>query len=447
MSSKKYDYDVLYIGSGHACFDGAIPLASKGVKVGIIEKGTIGGTCPNRGCNAKITLDAPVNLKRAFQRLNGIVSGNLKINWNKNFQHKEEVIKGLPDFISGSLKSANVDVIHGNGILKDSHTVEINEKETKTADKIVIGTGQHPHRLDIPGEDLAGDSSDFMNLKKLPKHILILGAGYVAMEFATIANASGADVTVLTHGNKALRAYHQEFVETIIQDLEKRGVKFVRKTEPKAFSKKDDKLNVETKDGNNFECDWILDATGRVPNVKNIGLEKVGIDYNPHGIVVNDHLQTNVSNIYASGDVIDKKQPKLTPTAIFESLYLTQSFLHENTQPIDYPAIPSVVFTSPRISQVGISYQTAKNNPSKFKIENGNLEGDWFRQVEKETIDNYYLIFDKNENLVGASEVSERAVNVINTLLPAIEFKLNKKQIGRLIYLFPSIESATNDLL
>ncbi|KGO32237.1 hypothetical protein Q757_02230 [Oenococcus alcoholitolerans] len=154
-------------------------------------------------------------------------------------------------------------------------------------------------------------------------------------------------------------------------------------------------------------------------------------------------MQTSVDNIYASGDVIDKTQPKLTPTAIFESMYLTSLFSKENSDPIDYPAIPSTVFSSPRLAQVGVKYDDAKADPDKYSIKENHLPDDWYRQVDKQTIGDNYLIFDKNDHLVGAGEVSERAEDSINTLLPAIEFKLDSSQLGRLIYLFPSISSAT----
>jgi len=155
--TNQYDYDVLYLGSGHGTFDGAIPLAQSGVKVGVIEADMIGGTCPNYGCNAKITLDAPVVLMRAAERLSGIVQGNLNIDWTQNEAHKETVINGLPDMIGGLLTDSGIDVIHGRGVFEDNHTIVVAGKSV-TADKIVISTGLRPHRLDISGSELAHDS-------------------------------------------------------------------------------------------------------------------------------------------------------------------------------------------------------------------------------------------------------------------------------------------------
>ncbi|AFS41191.1 MAG: NAD(P)/FAD-dependent oxidoreductase [Leuconostoc gelidum] len=438
--TNQYDYDVLYLGSGHGTFDGAIPLAQSGVKVGVIEADMIGGTCPNYGCNAKITLDAPVVLTRAAERLSGIVQGNLNIDWAQNEAHKETVINGLPDMIGGLLTDSGIDVIHGRGVFEDNHTIVVAGKSV-TADKIVISTGLRPHRLDISGSELAHDSREFMSLKTLPQKIAIIGSGYISMEFATIANAAGADITVFMHGDRALRQFHAPYVDKVVTDLKQRGVTFISNADVTAFEQNGDQIQVIYSDNQSLSVDWVLDASGRVPNVDNIGLETLGLIYNKSGIPVNDYLQTNIDNIYASGDVIDKTQPKLTPTAIFESTYLFKQFSGQTKASIHYPVVPSVVFTSPRIAQAGMLVQDAEKGD--YVVQQTDLTKDWYRQVDNETLADNTLIFDQQHNLVGVTEVSEQAENVINTLLPAIEFKFGPDEIGRLIHLFPSIGMAT----
>lgn len=436
MSVENYDYDVLYLGSGHGTFDGAIPLAAKGVKVAVVEGGLIGGTCPNRGCNAKITLDAPVALQRQLAALNPVITGDTTINWSANMAHKHEVIDGLPDFIGGLLKDNGVEVITGYGKLTAAHSVQVGD-QTYTADKIVLATGLHSHRLAIPGSELAHDSEDFLNLTSLPARMTVIGGGYIALELATIANAAGSDVTILLRGQQALRQFHQPFVETVLSDLTDRGVQILRETQVTALKQADNALQVVTDTQGTLVTDWVLDATGRDPNTQNLGLEDVGVAYTDHGITVNDHLQTSVPNIYASGDVIDKEQPKLTPTAIFESMYLSQTFAGETTEPIDYPAIPTVVFTSPRLAQVGVSVAQAQKDGAT--VETNHVPDDWYRQVGKESQGDNALIFDAEHHLIGATEVSEQAADVINTLLPAIEFQYGPAEIGRLVHLFPTI--------
>lgn len=434
--SEKFDYDVLYIGAGHATFDGAAPLAETGVSVGVIESGLVGGTCPNRGCNAKITIDEPVKVTREAERMNGILDGDLSINWSKNIEHKQEIIDGLPQDLTDRLENAGAKIIHGHAEFKDDHTVLVDGKEV-TADKIVIATGLKPHRLDIPGTELAHDSEDFLNLKTLPKKITIIGAGYIGMEFATIANAAGAEVTVMLHADKVLRKFYQPYVEKVVADLKKRGVTFIPNASVKSFEADGDSYQVNFGDNQTVTTDWILDATGRIPNLDDLGLDKVGVKYDQSGVYVNEYLQTNVESIYAAGDVVSNDLPKVTPAAYFESKYLMKLFLGQTDQPIEYPVIPSVVFTSPRIAQAGISVEEGEKKG--FDITESDLANYWYYKVDKEPIAAGKQIHDKDGKLVGVTEVSDQAPDAVNALLPAIEFKMDSEQIGRLIGLFPTI--------
>ncbi|TPR26493.1 NAD(P)/FAD-dependent oxidoreductase [Apilactobacillus micheneri] len=437
--ADKYDYDVLYIGAGHGTFDGAIPLAQKGYKIAVVEADKVGGTCPNWGCNAKIALDIPVQLTETQKRLQNIINGDTSINWKENMLNKHKVIDGLPDAISGLIESLNIKLIHGFAKLSDNHTVTVGDN-SYSADKIVIATGLRPHRLDVEGKELAHDSKDFLNLDEMPKHVTVIGAGYIAMEFATIANAAGAQVTVLMHGDKALRQFNQEYVDMVMKDLEDKGVRFIKNADIKGFVQKDDCVTAVQLADEDVRTDYILDATGRIPNVENIGLDDLGIQYDKKGIKVNNHLATNVDNIYASGDVADTGQPKLTPTAIFESKYLTSLFSGETKDAIDFPAIPSVVFTTPRIAEVGVSMDEAKNS-DEYTVEETDMTKDWYRAITKEQIAKRAYVFDKEHHLVGATEVSDQADSVIDSILPAVALKLDQKQIGRLVHLFPSIGS------
>lgn len=435
--SKKYDYDVLYIGAGHATFDGGAPLAKTGVSVGVIESGLVGGTCPNRGCNAKITLDEPVKISREVERLNGILEGSVSINWEKNVEHKHEIIKNLPKGLTNRLESAGAEIIKGHAEFKDEHTVIVDGQREVTGEKIVIATGLKPHRLNIPGTELAHDSEDFMNLQKLPKHITIIGSGYIGMEFATIASESGAEVTVMLHTDKVLRNFYQPYVKMVVDDLKKRGVKFIENANVQSFAKEGDGYQVSYGNNQTLTTDWILDATGRIPNLDKLGLEKVGVKYDKTGIFVNGYLQTNVDSIYAAGDVVSNDVPKVTPAAYFESLYLMQLFSGQTKEPIDMPVIPSVVFTSPRIAKAGVSVEEAEKK--NYEITENDLANYWYYGVDKEPIAQSKQVHDESGRLLGVTEISDQAQDSINALLPAIEYKMDRQQIGRLIGLFPTI--------
>lgn len=435
--SAKFDFDVLYIGAGHGTFDGAAPLAQTGVSVGVIESGLVGGTCPNRGCNAKITLDEPVKMTREAQRMGNILQGNISIDWAKNMEHKQEIIDVLPAGLTKRLEDAGAKVIHGHAKFIDNHTVAIDGDQQITAEKIVISTGLKPHRLDIPGTDLAHDSEDFLNLTKLPDHITIIGSGYIGMEFATIANEAGSKVTVMLHSDKVLRDFYQPYVKKVVDDLKKRGVQFIENSNVKSFEQSDNDYQIHYGNEETLTTDWILDATGRIPNVDNLGLDEIGVKYDETGVLVNDYLQTNVENIYASGDVISSDQPKVTPAAYFESKYLMSLFSGQTTDPIKFPVIPTVVFTSPRIAQAGIS--VAEGKQKGYQISENDLANYWYYIVDKEPIAHSTQIHDKDGHLVGVTEVSDQAEDAINALLPAIEFKFDRQQVSRLVGLFPTI--------
>lgn len=435
--SKKFDYEVLYIGAGHGTFDGAAPLAKTGVSVAVVESGLVGGTCPNRGCNAKITIDEPVKMTREAERLGDILDGEIKINWSKNIAHKQEIIDSLPQDLTNRLESNGAKIIKGHAEFKDAHTVVIDGKQEVTAEKIVISTGLRPHRLDIPGTELAHDSEDFLNLTELPEKIAIIGSGYIGMEFATIAAEAGSQVTVLLHSDKVLRKFHQPYVKLVVEDLKKRGVTFIENADVQAFTKSDSGYQIKYGQDQILASDWILDATGRIPNLDKLGLDKVGVKYDHTGVLVNEYLQTNVENIYASGDVISSDQPKVTPAAYFESKYLMELFSGQTSEPIDFPVIPSVVFTSPRIAKVGISVEEAEQKG--YDISENDLANYWYYKVDKEPIAASKQIHDKEGHLVGVTEVSDQAQDAINALLPAIEFKMDRKQVSRLVGLFPTI--------
>ncbi|CAK8054416.1 dihydrolipoyl dehydrogenase family protein [Eupransor demetentiae] len=431
-----YDYDVLYLGSGHAAFDGAPLLTAQGKKVAFVEKEKVGGTCPNWGCNAKILLEAPVEVQRQIRASDGVIAGDGSIDWSKNQAHKRSVIDGLPNALQGMLEDAGVEYLFGDGKFLDPHTIQVGDK-TVTADKVVIATGMHSHRLDIEGKELMHDSRDFLALAKMPESMVVIGSGYIAMESASMAHAAGADVTVIMRGDQALKSFSKEYSDRLVAKMEADGIEFKKATQTESVQQKSDGLLVKTNHGD-IQTKWVLDATGRVPNTEGIGLDEIGVAYDEHGIQVNDHLQTSIDNIYAAGDVLAKKQPKLTPTATFESQYLAGLF-NGDDKAIDYPAIATTVFTSPRIAQAGVTVAEAKAHPDDYKIVEKDVMGDWYRLVDYETEGSITLIYNQQQQLVGATEISEHAEDVINALLPAIEFGYTPAQLQRLVTIFPSI--------
>ncbi|WP_057768964.1 dihydrolipoyl dehydrogenase family protein [Lactobacillus selangorensis] len=438
-----YEYDVAFIGSGQGAWNGAIPMAQAGLKVAVIERGLWGGVCTNRGCNAKFTLDRPVALLTQIKQLQGRGFDSVpQINWPDLMAHKHEVIGPLSDSNRQKLINAGVKTIVGCATFVDAHTLQVNH-HTLTADKIVIVSGQRPKRLDIPGQQYMHDSTDFLSATPLPHRLVILGAGFVGMEAASIAKAAGADVTLIVDSTKALKQFYQPAVKQLISQMQSDGIKFIFGQETTAVEKT--ATGYRLLGANQFvqDADYILDATGRTPNIEKLNLPVTKVTTDAHGIIVNDHLQTAEPNIYATGDVVSKRIPKITPTAIFESQYLAQLFTQQTTAAIQYPAIGVNVFTMPRLAQVGISPDVAKQELNKYRVEHYCYADDWYHQVQNETSGGLTVVFNRQDQLVGAVDLSNEAPNTINTFIDYIQMGITAKQLHNFVYIFPSLQHST----
>ena len=362
-------YDIVYIGSGHAAWHGALILKMMGKKIAIVDRDLIGGTCTNYGCDAKILLDAPFELKEALERYQGKgLKTSAEIDWTELMAYKKDIIGAFPPVMENLFKMLKFDVIHGEAKFVDNHTLDV-DGERIYGKKIVICTGQTYVVPDIPGKEYFSGSREFLSMDEIPERVTCVGAGIISMEIATICLSLGREVTIVEQFGNALNAYPQNYVAKVIEKMEAMGAKFIfNATIEELVKNADGSLTLKGKDGLEVTSDYVLCAAGRRANVDNLNLEAAGVEYSANGVKVNDHLQTTCKNIYASGDVVDKKIPKLTPTAEFESNYLAMELGLPKAPAIKYPKVPNVVFTIPRIGQVGVSVAEAQANPKKYRI-------------------------------------------------------------------------------
>lgn len=435
--SHTFDYDVLFIGAGHGSFDGAPALTAAGKRVAFVEEDRVGGTCPNWGCNAKIILEAPAKVLQTIKQSDGVITDTAKIDWPKAMQRKQKIVDGFAPAIQAGMESAGIDFIFGHASFVDEHTVSVGDRQV-TADKIVIATGQHSHRLAIPGKEFLHDSKDFLSIPDVPGKMVIIGAGFIGLEAASIMQTAGSQVTVIMRGSEALPAFDKAYSDQLMKHLAAQGVIFIKNSQVQSVEENGSAYTVSTSTGS-YPADYILDATGRIPNTDGLNLDTLGINYDEKGIEVNEFLQTSQPNIYASGDVIKKEQPKLTPTATFESQYIVAHILGEETEAINYPAIAENVFATPRLAKAGVTIAEAKAAPDKYDIVQQQVADDWYRLVDFESAGQRTLIYNKNKQLVGVIEISDKADDVVNALLPAIEFGYTAEQLKRLVTIFPTI--------
>ncbi|CEN27257.1 dihydrolipoyl dehydrogenase family protein [Lactococcus piscium] len=436
-----YQYDVTFIGSGHANWHAAVTLAQAGKKVAIVEHDVVAGTCTNYGCNAKYLLDTPFEFIDGLARYEQAgIATNGSISWEQLMAYKEREIPTYAPMMEGVFDNMNIDLLKGHGRLVDTHVVGIDEAEV-TSDYIVIGTGQRSNHLNITGSEYLRDSRDFLSLAKMPKHITFIGAGIIAMEFATMAAKLGSEVHIVEYADKALMAYQDSYVKTVVNKLTAEGVTFHFGESVNQVLAVNDTYQVSTAAGLTIDTEYVLDATGRISNVENIGLETVGISYNRSGIEVNDHLQTTVPHVFASGDVVDKLIPRLTPTASFESDYIASFILGATTEAIQYPVVPNIVFTFPRIAQVGVSLKEANADKDTYTV----FEVPFGKQLQFQTKleDDAHMTFIVNQDkeLVGASLLSNEAGDLINFLTLVINKKITAKDLNQMIFAFPGTSS------
>lgn len=439
-------YDVTFIGSGHAAWHAAVTLKHAGKEVAIIEKERIAGTCTNWGCNAKILLENPFEVLEEATHYPGIVeSQELKVNWSNLMDYKHKVIDPMAGNLKSLFEQQGIDVYDGAGVIKDEHTVEVNGESIET-ENIVVATGQYSHKLPIEGKEYTHDSRDFLSMEETPKSITFIGGGIISIEFASIMIKTGAEVHVVHNTDEILPGFNRDHVDKLVKKLEDEGVKFYVNENTTAVKKDGDAFTLTTESGLSINTEYVLDATGRVPNVEGIGLENVGINYSKKGIEVDEYLRTNVKNIYASGDVLDKTIPKLTPTATFESNYIAAHILGMVQDEIKYPAIPSVLYSLPRLSQIGVTVEEAKEN-DQYTVKHVPFGKQMVFEYKNEAEAEMYIVLDKSKHLVGAEIYADAANDLVNLLVFIINQRLTAQELSQLIFAFPGATTGVIDLL
>lgn len=435
------NYDMIVIGGGPAGLAAAYKAKSAGKSVAVFENDLWGGTCPNRGCDPKKVLLSAVEARDRTQQLQGKGFSEVPyVNWSELEQFKETFTDPVSEGSKKGLDSAKIDTYHGEAKFISEHEL-IFDGETIQAAKFVLATGQHPSILKISGANNLLTSNEFLSLKKMPKSITFIGAGYIAFELANIANATGAEVHVVHHNDHPLKAFDGDFVNDMVEQMKQRGIQFHFNVDTEKVTKKGSDYQITGSDDFSLTTGLVICATGRIPSVEGLDLDAADVKVTKHGVQVNQFLQTTNPDIYAVGDVVDKKQPKLTPVACFEANYAMGHLLGNVSDPISYPAIPTLVYGSPKLAKVGVSIPEAEAAPDKYTISDQDLTG-WFtyHRINEPTA-KAKIIFDKNHQIVGATVLTEQADELINLFTLAIDKKIDHEQVGQLILGYPTVAS------
>lgn len=437
-------YDEILIGSGPAAYKMSNLLAKTKHKVLVIEGFEYGGTCPNYGCEPKIFLEGAVRpILQSQQLLGHGISQPAKLEWKSLMKTKLNRFDPWPAETRNIIKKSH-DIEDGYASFIDNKTVSVNGYQYQ-ADHIIIATGQTPNILDIPGKEYLHTNYDLLSLKELPKRITVIGAGFVGLELATLVAAAGAKVTIIVHSDRVLREFTKAEDQALVEAMEERGIKFSFNTDTQTISQREKGLSITTDHGE-IKTDYVLDATGRHPNIEKLALEKTSIKYDRHGIKVDGHLMTSVEGVYAIGDVVSRTQPKLTPVAEFEGQYLFDYLTGKTNQEIAYPTIGQAAFTFPEVARAGVNPNEVESNP-QYKVKTIPLKYSSLYVGQNDKISTLTLVF-KGQQLVGASEIGDYAADDINNFLPIIGLNITGAEYQqKVMAIYPTLADKVGGLL
>ena len=434
----KFDYVV--IGSGPSVYRFLLGMQNSGKKIAVVEKNRFGGICPNEGCEPKIFLEGAARATLTSMRLQGKgITQPAKLDWKELIQQKNKAMASFLNNMQSMYEGLGATTIKGEASFVDQHTIEVNNKKI-TADNFVIATGKKPHPLNIPGHEYLLTSTNLFELEDTPKNVAIIGSGYVGMEFATLLSAAGVKVTVIVRSGQPLEGFYSQHVHQLVDEMKNSlGINFIFNTNVTAVTEAQTGYEVQSANGNLGTFDKVINASGRVPEINALKLDNAGVEYSNRGIKVDKYLTTSANNIYAMGDIVDKTAPALTSTAQFEADYLSALLTNKTTEPLRYPVIGTVTFTFPQLAQAGISIDKAKED-SNYSIKDIDItQGDFFYAGTDDHA-RLSLVFDKQNHLVGAAEISQTAVDNINALIPVMAIDVDPEVWKeKMIMAFPGL--------
>jgi glutathione reductase (NADPH) len=437
-----YDYDLFVIGAGSGGVRASRIAAGHGARVGICEDYRVGGTCVIRGCVPKKLLVYGSKFAHEFEdaAAYGWTLPEPTHSWATLRDNVQKEVDRLNAVYLRLLEGAGVKLHMGRGRLMDRHTIQVGE-ETVTAEKILIATGGQPVVPEIPGREFAITSNEAFHLPDpLPKRIAIVGAGYIAVEFAGIFNGLGSHVDLVLRRDRVLRGFDEECRTAVHDALKESGIKLRTEMQIGRIVATDGKApyQVNTQLGGMFETDVVMYATGRAPNTAGIGLEKAGVQLDKMGaIAVDEWSKTTAPNIWAVGDVTDRIN--LTPVAIMEGQCFADTEFGNKPRKADHRDVPSAVFCQPELATVGLTEEEAKMRLGEIRVFTSAFRPMKYTVSGRQQRTFMKLIVEAaTDKVVGVHMVGDDAAELIQGLAVAVKAGATKAQFDATVGIHPT---------
>lgn len=434
-----YDYDLFVIGAGSGGVRAARMSASYGAKVAIAEEYRVGGTCVIRGCVPKKLFVYASHFAEEFEQAAGFgwQVGASHFDWPTLIANKDAEINRLNGIYIRNLEASGVEILNGRAVLKDAHTVLLDGREI-SAKYILVAVGATPFMPLIDGIEHAISSNEAFHIEALPRDIIVVGGGYIAVEFAGIFNGLGVNTTLVYRGEEILRGFDNEVREHLHAEMVKKGVNIKTESDIAAIRPQADGYQVSFNDGSQQTTGLVMYATGRVPKTQELGLEDAGVETGQRGeILVDARSQTNIGNIYAVGDVTERAQ--LTPVAIREGAAFAETVFNDNPQQVDHSLIPTAVFSQPPIGTIGMGEEEAQAAgldfdvyATTFRAMKNTLSGSEEKTLMK------LLVEKASDKIIGLHIVGPDSGEMIQAFGVAVTMGATKAQFDATIAVHPT---------
>ena len=415
--------------------------AGYGARVAIAEPGAFGGTCVNVGCIPKKLFSYAAHFREDFElaRAYGWVAGEPRFEWPTLLANKDREIARLNGVYERVLTSAGVQIVRGRATVVGPHEVSVNGKKF-SAQHVLVATGSWPVIPPIPGREHAITSNEAFHLERLPRRALVVGGGYIALEFASIFNGLGVQTTLSYRGKRLLRGFDAELGTRIAEEMAAKGVKLHFGAEPiEIFRRPDGSLEVEYGDKSVQDTDLVLFATGRRPNTVNLGLEAAGVELAADGAVrVDRYSASSVPSIHAIGDVTNRIN--LTPVATAEAMWLARTLFKNEPAAVDHDKVPTAVFSNPNLATVGLSEERAAERYGALDLYRASFRALKLTLTDSKERTFMKLVVDRaSQRVVGAHMIGPDAGEIIQGIAVAVKLGATKAQFDSTIGIHPTV--------